>query len=193
MVGEVFLRIITIVLFLIRMSYWIIAAKNAEEKKPQRKISIMAHVRGGVLAYGVDGCILLQLFGVSFFPIKNSTIVLPIFGCLIVFLGGSIAFLGRQTLGENWMYGSQYQIKNRQQLITKGIYHVLRHPIYFGVTLSYIGAEMVCNSYLSLSFLAFFFVYYVQSKREETILLAHFGQQYQNYMKRTKMFIPFIF
>jgi protein-S-isoprenylcysteine O-methyltransferase Ste14 len=36
-------------------------------------------------------------------------------------------------------------------------------------------------------------VIYTQAKKEEKILEEHFGKEYQQYRKRSKMLIPFVF
>ena len=77
--------------------------------------------------------------------------------------------------------------------MASGIYRYIRHPIYLGLTLSWIGAEMVVGSYLCVSLFALFLVFYIQGKREENnFLRSSFADEYHAYMKHTKMLIPFV-
>jgi len=73
-------------------------------------------------------------------------------------------------------------------------FNYIRHPIYVGVILSCVGAELVARSYLFIVFLAFIsLMSYIQSKKEEQLLVKHFGTAYKNYMQKTNMFVPYIF
>lgn len=184
--------LLTIVLFLLRLVYWLIASKNIKNSSLSKKLNFASWFLSLLFAYGVDILILLQLFGVVIYPAPSS-MFLSLTGFFLVFLGVSICIRARKNLGVNWSLGSQYQIKDGQQLITQGIYKYVRHPIYLGVILSSIGGEMVCHSYLSISFLAFFFVFYMQSRREDMLLLKQFGEKFKKYKKKTAMFIPYIF
>lgn len=69
----------------------------------------------------------------------------------------------------------------------------LQYPIYLGLILAIIGGELVAQSYLFLLGFLLFFTSYLQGKREEKILYAHFGKEYMEYKQKTKMLIPFIF
>jgi protein-S-isoprenylcysteine O-methyltransferase Ste14 len=94
----------------------------------------------------------------------------------------------------NWAHGGEYQVKNNQELVTIGIYRYIRHPIYLGVMLAYGGGQIVAGSYLSMVFLVLFtYSSIVQAKKEEKLLLQHFGQEYEDYMRKTKMLIPFVY
>ena len=79
-------------------------------------------------------------------------------------------------------------------LITTGVYRYTRHPLYsslialaLGVFLkdpSLIGAGLVFTTSMGA---------YLTARIEERHNLERFGEEYRNYMKRTKRFIPFIF
>ena len=79
-------------------------------------------------------------------------------------------------------------------LVTSGIYRFIRHPQYSGLLLLSLG--MILN-WATLSLLILFpvmiFMYLRLAKREERDMQAEFGEEYVNYMKRTKRFIPFVY
>ena len=58
--------------------------------------------------------------------------------------------------------------------------------------LAFIGGELIAQSYLVLIGLLLLIGGYWQARKEEAILVSHFGNVYKNYMKHTKLFIPFI-
>lgn len=79
------------------------------------------------------------------------------------------------------------------KLVTSGIYRFIRHPQYTGLLLLSLG--MIAN-WATLSLLVLYpvmAVLYVRlAKREEQDMIAEFGDEYLEYRKRTKMFIPFV-
>jgi protein-S-isoprenylcysteine O-methyltransferase Ste14 len=134
----------------------------------------------------------MQLLGLSLFPFPYGMVAQCV-GFVMAFTGVVISVMGRRELGLNWAHGGEYQVKNNQELVTIGIYRYIRHPIYLGVMLAYVGGQIVAGSYLSILFLILF-VYssVVQAKKEEKLLLHYFGKQYEDYMQNTKMLIPYI-
>lgn len=78
-------------------------------------------------------------------------------------------------------------------LVTTGIYRFIRHPQYTGLLLLSFG--MICEWAtvpLLLIYPVMIFMYVRLAKREEKDMIAEFGDSYKEYMKKTKMFIPFI-
>ncbi|HET9946608.1 MAG TPA: isoprenylcysteine carboxylmethyltransferase family protein [Patescibacteria group bacterium] len=190
---NIFLRAITFFLLLIRGRYWHTSGKKAKEEKPSLKKTRSFQSYGGWLStYILEGLIFLQLAGIiTLFPFKN--VWVEVLGFLLVVMGLTISIVARKELDTNWSHAADYEIKKNHTLIKTGIYHFIRHPIYFGLALSWIGAEMVAGSYLYVSFFALFIAFYIQGKREEkNFLRSHFGAEYKEYMKKTKMLIPFI-
>lgn len=143
----------------------------------------------------VEGILLLfffhQLFtGKAILPMHSN--LFQVIGFFLASSGVGIAFLAKHQLGKAWVYASAYRIVPKQQLMTSGIYHFIRHPIYTGIALSYIGIELLVGSWLWVSFVFFFIPFYIQAKKEETLLTKHFGKKYLQYQQRTKMLIPFV-
>lgn len=78
-------------------------------------------------------------------------------------------------------------------LVTKGIYRYIRHPQYTGLLLLSFGmmAEWATLPMIIL-YPVMISMYVRLAKREEKDMLVEFGDEYREYMKITKMFIPFI-
>lgn len=79
-------------------------------------------------------------------------------------------------------------------LVTVGIYKYIRHPLYSSLLFLAWGAFLKDISLISfcLVFTTSFFLLQT-AKRDESECLSHFGNTYQAYMLRTRMFIPFVF
>ena len=80
------------------------------------------------------------------------------------------------------------------ELIVTGVFKRIRHPLYASLILL-TWAVYLKNPTVSLFFMALLstnFLYFT-SKFDENECIQYFGIKYLDYMKHTKMFIPFIF
>ena len=83
--------------------------------------------------------------------------------------------------------------KEKPELVTTGPYSLVRHPIYTGLFIAMIGS-MLTQGFLWLIYIIVLSSYFIYSaKKEENSMLLHFPDKYPEYMKRTKMLIPFLF
>ncbi|MFX1518023.1 MAG: isoprenylcysteine carboxylmethyltransferase family protein [Promethearchaeota archaeon] len=113
-------------------------------------------------------------------------------GLVLTILGMGVEFLTQIYLGRN--YSTLLNIRDEHSLITTGPYRYIRHPMYtalitVGVGLSFLSA----NWYFALPFIITIIVIILRIKKEEEIMIDEFGDEYIQYMKRTKRFIPFLF
>lgn len=105
-------------------------------------------------------------------------------------IGASLVISGWRTIHKN--YWSKEA--GRGRLVTSGIYGLIRHPQYTGFFLITLGM-MVGWATLPLMILyVLLVILYVRlAKREERDMEAEFGDEYADYRKGTKMFIPFVY
>ena len=190
---DLVLRIATFTLLFLRVVYWLKTADRANIAKPKHTEHKSSQKMKDYILYLLWALLGMQLLGLSLFPFPYGMAVQCV-GFAMAFTGVVISVMGRRELGVNWAHGGEYQVKNNQELVTTGIYRHIRHPIYLGVILAYGGGQIVAGSYLSIVFLILFtYSSIVQAKKEEKLLLQHFGQKYEEYMRHTKMLIPYIF
>ncbi len=186
------LKILTLFLLTIRFIYWTIAERQVHKQKPKLQKTSHKEIIKRIATLLLGTLVGLQLLGLQILPYSSDLFVQG-FGFLIVAIAFILSIFARKELGTNWTHAAEYQIKKNHVLVTKGIYKYVRHPIYTGMFLSCIGAELVAGSYLFVAFLLLLpFTAYLQAKREETILTEKFGDEYINYIKTTNMFIPYI-
>lgn len=83
---------------------------------------------------------------------------------------------------------------NHQHLIIKGPYTFLRHPSYTGAYLILSGVPVFLNAIYSLPFVIvlLFTAYYYRISFEEKMLAEIFRNEYAEYARKVKRFIPFI-
>lgn len=79
-------------------------------------------------------------------------------------------------------------------LVTSGLYKFIRHPMYSSLLFLAWGAFFKSPSWLGagLAIVATLFLN-AAAKVEELENVRYFGTAYETYMKKTKMFIPFVY
>jgi protein-S-isoprenylcysteine O-methyltransferase Ste14 len=79
------------------------------------------------------------------------------------------------------------------ELVDRGPYAVIRHPIYAGLIVAFIGATLLWSAWLSLiATVALFVVLDLKRRREEAWLLERYPD-YAAYRARTKALVPFLY
>jgi len=95
----------------------------------------------------------------------------------------------RLTLGSNW--SGTVTIKANHELIRRGPYRFIRHPIYTGMLLALL-ATAVTQRLASglLGFIIILFALYRKARREESFLAQEFGTAFAEQQRHTGMFLP---
>lgn len=117
----------------------------------------------------------------------------PVFAVALLFVatGVALACWSRYLLGRNW--SSVVQIKQDHELIEAGPYRYIRHPIYTGILLAFIGSALKVGDVRSIfAVLIVFISFWRKLKMEERMLGETFGNAYAVYKARTKALIPYI-
>ena len=79
-------------------------------------------------------------------------------------------------------------------LVTTGIYHYIRHPLYSSLLLLTWGVFFKAPAWPGVLLALAATVFLVATARtDEAECIRFFGPSYQAYMKQTKMFLPFVF
>lgn len=87
-----------------------------------------------------------------------------------------------------------YAFERTGELITTGVFKYIRHPMYssllfltWGIFLKNSSLTLLTVSLISSVLL------YITARIDEKECLNYFGEKYRDYMKRTKMFVHFLF
>jgi len=87
----------------------------------------------------------------------------------------------------------RFEWENTARVVTSGVYAYIRHPMYSSLLFLAWGAllKSVSTTTLALAVVATVALA-ATAKVEERENLARFGQEYRDYMKRTRRFVPFV-
>jgi protein-S-isoprenylcysteine O-methyltransferase Ste14 len=81
--------------------------------------------------------------------------------------------------------------RENPEVISTGVFRIVRHPIYTGAILFYLGTSLITMSIASAAFLLVIIAFYIRiSRYEERILAEAFGNDYLEYKKNTGMLFP---
>jgi len=79
-------------------------------------------------------------------------------------------------------------------LVTTGVFERVRHPLYLGCMLFYLGLVVSTLSIASMAVFVLIAAFYDYIARyEERLLLGRFGGEYERYMERSGRWLPKIF
>ena len=104
-------------------------------------------------------------------------------------VGLGFAIWARHTLGANW--SGRITVGGAQQIIVRGPYRMVRHPIYSGLLFGILGTAIVVGEVRGiLGTLLVLAAVLIKIRREERALRGHFGPEYENYAKHVPALIP---
>ena len=135
----------------------------------------------------------LAITFLDFFKLKILTFNYEIiFGIL---LAGGIAL---RLLCRMWLrrfFSIHIKIKKDHEIVRKGLYKYVRHPMYTSTLLIFLGFAGIFSSILGIiaTLVLILPVTLLRIKREEYYLKQKTKERYEDYMRHTKKLIPFIY
>jgi protein-S-isoprenylcysteine O-methyltransferase Ste14 len=172
--------------------YWRIASDGVKAaRRRESPASRAAHIVPLVLAALLlwvrtvpDGGVLFR----RFLPPSETSYWI---GTLLVALGLVFSVWARVYIGRNW--SATVTVKEDHELIRSGPYALVRHPIYSGLLLAFIGSAIVRGEWRGvLAVLIVIAALWRKLRLEERWMSETFGDQYRDYRKRTAALIPFL-
>jgi protein-S-isoprenylcysteine O-methyltransferase Ste14 len=186
-------RIALQLIWLIFIAYWIWGARIVK-----RAVQV-EHPIKRFLAYWLPLFVALALgpgdwFGPGWLAGRfvPHSVVFESIGMFLCVAGLALACWARHIIGANW--SAVVHVKENHQLITCGPYHSIRHPIYSGMLLLFIGSALLIGHWRCLLAVVIVFVSFWRKLRVEERWLAQlFGDSYREYKDRTHALIPGVF
>ncbi len=124
-------------------------------------------------------------------PLIPQTMIVNAAILILMSAGLAVALLARRTLAGNW--SGAVALKKDHELITTGLYHYVRHPIYTGILLMAFATALLSGTFSAcIGFLIILLGIWFKLKEEETLLAKHFPNEYSSYKSQTKILIPFL-
>lgn len=161
--------------------------KDAKNQNYKKKKEIKSIVETASMSAFFLVCAIVTLFKIGTFDFHN--IILNIFAILIYVIGIIFNLLGRFYLGHNW--GNNVVIYKDHTLITKGVYSIVRHPLYASIIWMLYAVGILYQNYLVIILNSIIFIPFMtyRAKQEEKELILVF-KDYKDYQNKVGMFFP---
>jgi protein-S-isoprenylcysteine O-methyltransferase Ste14 len=165
---------------------WAIGTKRTQrrESSPSRLSYALFNVVAFWLMFAGD--VPQSWLRVRLFPPMQWTAWL---GVAITVAGLAFSIWARAYLGRNW--SGVVSVKVGHELIRSGPYRWVRHPIYTGLILAFLGTAVVRHQVRGLIAVVLLYAgFKIKSRIEEQAMTATFGPEYAQYASTTGAIIP---
>jgi len=115
----------------------------------------------------------------------------PLIAGVVCFVVGLWLFYrSHADLGTNWSI--TLEAREQHRLITRGVYHRIRHPMYSALVLYSLGHALVIPNWVAgpSNLVAFAILFTLRVHAEEQMMSDRFGDEYATYAARTKRLVP---
>ena len=170
---------------------WVLAAiftkRTVYSESPARRLRyVIPIVIGWYLLF--RGHRLPQPFNNRIIPVTDAILVVSSILCLC---GLGFCLWARAVLGRNW--SGTVTLKESHELIVRGPYRLVRHPIYTGLLAMLIATAIQQGRIAGIIGVIVVFVsLWIKLSEEEELMLKQFPDQYAAYRQRVKRIIPFV-
>jgi protein-S-isoprenylcysteine O-methyltransferase Ste14 len=172
--------------------FWIVSAfkvKQAVRTEPMW-LRFLKHwlpvLIGGVLLGGPGEMYAGTALGWRLYPGIEAVAVL---GMLMTLAGVLFACWARAVLGTNW--SGVVQVKRDHELIERGPYGYVRHPIYTGLLLAFAGTALARDEWRGVLAVAIVYIALWRKLRlEERWMIDNFGDAYRRFRAEVPALIP---
>lgn len=121
----------------------------------------------------------------------SDTVMFSLLGLALTIAGVAFAIWARVIIGDNW--SAAVTVKQGHELVCRGPYSVVRHPIYTGVLVGLLGTAVVLGDIKwLLALIVVTLALWLKSRREESFMVDQFGAEYVAYRSKVKALIPFV-
>lgn len=160
--------------------------RRKREKMSEQRVTRQERILLGLLSLGMFFIPIIYA-ATNWLDFANYTLpawggwlgVLLIAGALFVF------WRAHADLGLNW--SPSLEIREKHELIKRGIYGIIRHPMYASQWLWVIAQPLLLQNWIAgfANLLVFIPFYFLRVKAEEQMMLDSFGMEYRDYMRAT--------
>ncbi|HEX9407211.1 MAG TPA: isoprenylcysteine carboxylmethyltransferase family protein [Thermoanaerobaculia bacterium] len=178
------------VCWMIFVVFWVVAAFSTKKTAYRQPVAERG-ISGALLIAGAATLLLAQ----RGYPLNPSIVPHTHFtaavATLVTMSGLAFAPWARIVLGRNW--SGRVTLKENHELILRGPYQFVRHPIYTGLLTMVLGSVLlVGRAGALLGWLVFVAGLWLKTAQEEKLLLTQFPAEYAAYRQHVRRIIPFV-
>jgi len=181
------------ILWAVWYAYWLVSARHrlrSSEVSAVKRESLAGRIGYQVMLIGGFALMVwrlpVPLLQLRFLPSADGWLAV---GLAIEAAGLGFSIWARRTLGKNW--SARITTGSVQELIIRGPYRFVRHPIYSGLLLAVLGTAIAIGQVRALAgLLLIFTAIAIKIRREEAALRQHFGSAYEEYSHKIPALVP---
>ena len=175
--------------WIVFIAYWVVSAqklKSTKQREPRGERLIQIVLMVVAYTFMFNDRLGFGWFATRFVP---ASATIGMIGVALTVAGVAFAIWARWHLGENW--SATVTLKEGHELISSGPYCYIRHPIYTGMLLAFVGTALALGQNRALISVAIvLFAFYIKARKEERFLAQEFGEKFREHSRHTGMFLP---
>ena len=177
-------------LWLLWAGYWLVSSIS---QKPVRRREMPLARLGQIAFMGAAFWLLVSLghmrstvWHARFVP---ATPVVAAVAIALTLAGVAFSIWARWCLGRNW--SAAVTIRHDHELIRRGPYAWIRHPIYTGILVALLGTALGIGELRAVvAFALVLLGFTLKARREEKLLASEFGAAFDEHRRSTGFFLP---
>jgi protein-S-isoprenylcysteine O-methyltransferase Ste14 len=174
------------------MAYWVVTSIDVKATE-RRETSASRWLHAGPLLIAI-WLLLASRTGLPWLDERFAPPLLSLYWLGAALTAGGLLFAvwARRHIGRNW--SATVTLKQGHELVTSGPYALVRHPIYTGLLLAFAGTALARGEWRGIvASVMVFLALWRKLRLEERWMRERFGASYDDYARRVRALIPFVF
>jgi protein-S-isoprenylcysteine O-methyltransferase Ste14 len=183
--------LVVVALWIAWLIYWVVSARDVKVTRQRESLAAGLLYRGPMILAAVLMSMqggLPRVLTRRFLPAGDP---FHLAGPALVAAGLGFAVWARRHLGRNW--SARVVVKEDHSLVRSGPYKHVRHPIYTGILVAFLGTALTIGEWHALLGMPLMVLSFVVKSRLEERRMRETFPDYEAYQRETAALIPFVY
>lgn len=184
--------VLVTVVSLVSIGAFVVVAQVSRARAVARRGATLSRVRG--LAHYIAYFLFVPYLVITSRPGPELSVPDEVrwLGLLMIWLGVAFSIWAVVTLGRH--YDLELEVHRDHELVRDGPYRLVRHPVYTGLAIHFLGACLATGNLLLIAgtLVISYPAFYMRARTEERLLRGRFGTAYDAYAREVPMLVPLL-